>query len=199
MGQISGELSNTVKKYGLSAIKPRHTEIARRLVLGQTQSEIARDLNMTPARLSVICASPIFKIEYNRLKELRDAGTVDISRELQEIAPGALEVIERTMYKGKTENIQFRAAESIMDRAGYSKINKTELSGKLQHNFSNHSRQELIDIVKERIQRMSDEENKTKLDAEKAKDIEVEWDDVKEPENVPETERKNEIDYGKEI
>lgn len=201
-----GELSTTVRKYGLSNIRPRHREMARRVVLGQTQIEIAKALGISQPRMSVIVNSPLFKIEIKRLEELRDAGVADIRQDLQEMAPGALETLERTMYQGKTEKIKVQCAESILDRAGHGKINKVE--GLVQHNHSSMSHQELVDLVEQRVKRMSDASNQTQKAAEDAKDIEIEWVEAEieetpeielHPKVGPNSEQKEEIGFGQDL
>lgn len=201
-----GELSETVRKFGLSHIKPRHQEIARRIVLGQTQKEVCDALNISQPRMSVICASPLFKIEVKRLAELRDSGVIDIAQDLKEMSPGALETLERTMYRSGSERIQVHCAESILDRAGHSKINKVE--GNFQHNFNSMTHKELLELVEQRIERVEEAGNTTQKAADEAEAIEIEWDEVEteteaevalNPKINPNPEKKDDIKFGKEI
>jgi len=180
MGRIPSVESASVTRYGLSYIRPRHREIARRLVAGQTQAEICWAIGMTEARMSIIVNSPLFKIILKELEEDRDSNAVDIAKDLREMSPVALDVVERTMYKGKSERLRFKAAESILDRAGYGPVNKTTLDVKgaidVHHGMSE---EELKSMILERVRRMEQEkEEKQKLEDE-AKTITIAWEEVK--------------------
>lgn len=170
-------MSPSVEQYSLSYIRPRHKEIARRLVLGQTQTEICRDLNMSTSRMSIICNSPLFKILVSKLEEERNQDTVDVGKQLREIAPNALEIVERTMYNGATESLKLKAAESILDRAGFSTINKAQIE--VSHvPTENFTKEELIKLVAARFQKMSAEKEAKELEIIKAESIEVKFDEL---------------------
>jgi hypothetical protein len=92
---ISGQLSPSVQKYQLAYIRPYHREIARRLVLGQKQSEIARDMDINEGRLSIIVNSPSMTAEVARLESQRDAGVHDVTTQIEELSPVMLEVLQQ--------------------------------------------------------------------------------------------------------
>ncbi len=130
--------------------------------------------------MSIIVNSPLFKIILKELEEDRDSNAVDIAKDLREMSPVALDVIERTMYKSKSERLRFKAAESILDRAGYGPVNKTTLDVKgaidVHHGMSE---EELKSMILERVRRMEQEkEEKQKLEDE-AKTITITWEEVK--------------------
>jgi hypothetical protein len=176
MGQIASIMSESVSKYGLKFIRPYHREIARRLVLGESQSDICRDLGMSTSRMSIIVNSPLFKIELRKLEEARDNGVVDISHQLKEMAPGALEIIERTMFQSKGK-LRFMAAQDILDRAGVTK--KTEIGVHTNQTVThNLSIDELRKLVRQRIDKVNQEASKVEEDKSKADAIEVKFEDV---------------------
>lgn len=138
----------------LGYIRPRHSEIARRLILGQTQAQICRELGMNQGRMSLIVNSPLFVREVKRLERERDAVTVDVTRQIREAAPDALEVLQRTMYMGKTERIKYDAARDLLDRAGYSAVQKVAVAT-TKVDTSNMQDTELRDLLVNRLQRSS--------------------------------------------
>jgi predicted transcriptional regulator len=152
--QYLQKTSDSVQKYGLSHIRPMHREIARRLVLGQRQGDVAAELGISDSRMSIIVNSPLFKREIDRLEKLREEGVQDVQRTLVEVSPLALEVVERTMYGGKSERLRFDAAESILDRAGHSKINKVDIRGNINNRVSSMSDSEVKRLIAERISRI---------------------------------------------
>lgn len=153
MGRIPSPLSASVQKYGLSYIRPYHREIARRLVLGETQTDICKALGMNDGRMSIIVNSPLFKLEIARLERERDKGVGDVTTQLRHLAPIALEEIERTMYKAGGTRLGVDCARDILDRAGYSPVNKVAIAAKIDVQTENMQDVELVRLLKERISR----------------------------------------------
>ncbi len=178
MGRTPGVESGSVTKYGLSYIRPYHREIARRLVLGQMQVAICDDLGMSTSRMSIIINSPLFKIELMKMEELRNSGVADVTKTLQEVSPLALEVIEKTMFQGKSESIRFKAAQDILDRAGHGVTTRRDVnvSGMVSH--ANLSEVEMRKLVLERIKRMKDAETQKEKQQLDADAIEVKFEEV---------------------
>lgn len=172
------------KKYTLAHIKPLHKELARRLVLGQKPMEIWRDLNISPEHIRTLMKSPLFKIELAKLEEKRDKGVVDVTKTLHEISPLALEQIERLMYTATTETLKFKAAESILDRAGYGSISKGSLDirKKVDIKYSDLTEMELKKLLAERIMNAEKQHKIKKALEEEASAIEVEFEDEPEEE-----------------
>lgn len=173
MGRHAQEMSDSVVKYSLAEIKPHHREIARRLVLGQKASHICVSLNMSVSRMSIIINSPLFKLELRRLEEERDRDVMNVKKALDEIAPVAVEVVERTMYMAPDEELRFKAATDILDRAGFGKIVKSDINirGRIDH--STMTEDEIRVLVRERLNRIREsDQEKEKLEIE-ASSIEV--------------------------
>lgn len=171
-------MSKSVMKYGLGHIRPYHKEIARRLVLGKTQTEVGEELRISSSRMSIIVNSPLFKNELRKLEALRDKGVGDIGETLRELAPIALEQVERTMYFGSSDRLRMDAAESILDRAGVSRVTKTQVSGNVSHNHTSYTAEELRNLVIERVERMKrDKEIQDKM-IEDANATEIEYDEI---------------------
>jgi hypothetical protein len=65
---------------------PRHIEIMHRRILGQSQSDIAKDMGMSNMQLSIICNSPLFLLEYHRMVAKRSEKVFEIQDTLLEAA-----------------------------------------------------------------------------------------------------------------
>lgn len=118
MGLIPQILSRSVERYGLGYIRPRHNEIARRLVMGQNQVTIALAMGLDQGRLSIIINSPLFKVVVAKLSKLRDDNAVDIQEELKELVPIALDKVAKISMAGGSERLQLSASQDILDRGG---------------------------------------------------------------------------------
>lgn len=113
------------KHANLTNLWEHHKEIARRLLLGERQCDISKDLNITPAWLSVVTTSPAFKRYLDSLRARTEIGITDIRKE---ITAGAVEGIKvlRTLLKSDNERIQLSAATDLLDRDGYKAATKIE-------------------------------------------------------------------------
>ena len=188
MGRIPSTLSPSVERYGLGYIRPYHREIARRLVLGERSSQICADLGISESRMSIIVNSPLFKLEIKRLEEARDKGVADVRQQLEELSPLALEQVERTMYQAPSPTLRFKAAESILDRAGYGAISKSQIRVN-SHSTVEHSNMtdgEIRRLIMERVERMVREEKEREEAEKEAEAMEVDFEDVSRPsDNYP--------------
>jgi len=177
-GGVEGGLSKSVQSMQLKTIRPSHREIARRMALGQSQAEVARAMGMSQSRMSIICASPLFKRELARFMEARDASAVNVLKDIQELAPVALETIERTMYTTKSDNIRLKAATTLLDRGGFGPIQKgmLQVGGTVNVQTAHMSDSELRDLIRQRIERIrrADEERRKQEEALEAMDVEFE-------------------------
>ena len=63
-----GRIARKIPFQPLLQVGSRHREIMRRLISGQSQVTISRELNITQSRLSIICNSPLFKRELANLE-----------------------------------------------------------------------------------------------------------------------------------
>ena len=52
----------------LKKIRDRHREMMRRLIIVETQVQIAKDMGLSSVRVNIICNSPLFKREKARLE-----------------------------------------------------------------------------------------------------------------------------------
>ena len=100
----------------------KHHEIARRIVLGQKNTEIARDLNCTEVQISNVRNSPVVQDKIVIMRAARDAGTIDLAREIADLAPIALLRVREALETGKVLGKEVSAvgilkeANNIVDR-----------------------------------------------------------------------------------
>lgn len=102
-----------------------YQEIARRLVLGQKNVQIANDLNVTKEMVSYVRNSDIVKRQTKHLHEESNKRTVDIATRIKGLAPHAMNLLEDIIVLGQVGEEKLPAklrahhAEAILDRAGY--------------------------------------------------------------------------------
>jgi len=113
------------RQYEIERIQEVHREIVRRLVLGQKPRTIARDLGISPQTVSNVRNSSIVRKEIARLGMSRDKEVEDISKQIREIAPIAVAVLETALHNEEVPwPVRFRAATDVLDRAGYGAVKK---------------------------------------------------------------------------
>ena len=113
------------RKYEIQHMWEIHREVVRRLVLGQKPADIARDLKISKQTVSNIQNSTIARREIERLRRERDEETRSVHEHIKEIAPKAVEVLEELMTPSAPMSVRLRAAQDVLDRAGYSPIRKS--------------------------------------------------------------------------
>ena len=110
-------------------------------LIGMKQVDIANHLSISPVTVSYVLNSPIVERQMNQLKAVRDLEAIDISKEIKELAPKAIQVLEDLM-DNELPNIKLKAATDILDRAGYAAV-KTLRTENLHAHFSS---EEIADI-----------------------------------------------------
>ena len=106
----------------LSILRPFHLEAIRRLIEGQMVKDVARDIGITATHLSHLKNNdPLFKEALERGMLNKE---MDVLKRIQLTSFEALDVVRELMRTGRSENIRLQAAQTILDRAGYSKLEK---------------------------------------------------------------------------
>ena len=138
-----GRLPSNNRKYEIQSLQERHREILRRLALGQAPKEIASSLGITSQVVHYVKNSHIGKRELGLIQGARTADAIEVSNQIQELAPQALDTLEGLMNDEEESPGALRAkiATDILDRAGHSPIKK-------QINVSQQLSQEDIDNIK---------------------------------------------------
>ena len=106
----------------------RHKEIARRLVAGDRQKDIADDLQITYSRMSIICNSPAFKSQVDRLSVGADNNALGVADRITQLSDDAMATLEDVLQQGEEKNIPIKTrvsvAQDVLDRAGHSAVKK---------------------------------------------------------------------------
>ena len=90
--------------YQLKKLRAVHHQIIQRVVLGQKDKDIAKDLNLD-----------LSTVQYTKRSKLADVG-----QRIKDVAPRALKVITAVMESdAASDNARLSAAFDIMDRAGF--------------------------------------------------------------------------------
>ena len=134
------------RRYDIKVLWEKHHEIARQVVLGRTNVDIANSIGCTPQTVSNVRNSPLAKAKIDSLNESRDEETVSIAKRIEEFAPVALELLEEIVSGNIPEaSIALRAkvASSHLGRAGYGEVHKA-------HILSQHLSREDIERIKMR-------------------------------------------------
>lgn len=129
--------SGRVPKQPITHLWDRHKEIARRLVMGQRQKDIADDLGMTQSRISIVANSPVVQEKVEELAESRDESAKDVAGRLKALSENAVDILDEVLSKNTTPfnaNLQVKVAQDVLDRAGYPKSIRSE--GDINHKVS---------------------------------------------------------------
>ena len=115
-----GRLSTGQRKNQIQELWDYHREINRRLVSGQNQKDIARDMGITEAKVSYTKNSAVAQRDIGIMRGARDAISLDISVQIREVAPEALEVLTDIMNgDDNPKSLRAKVAIDLLDRAGY--------------------------------------------------------------------------------
>lgn len=128
-------LQEDQREYNVTRLRERHDEILRRILLGQENTKIAKELGITPQTVSNVRNSELARAKLTIMAQARDSDSVEVAKTIQEVAPKALKtlttLIERTnstLEEDKTAVPTVHAtnvARDILDRAGHGAVNKS--------------------------------------------------------------------------
>lgn len=107
----------------------RHKEIARRIALGQKNTEIALALGVTEQSISQVRNSPVVQEKTADLQAQMDGVAIDVGKRIRELAPLALKTLENILTDEEDTiplSLKFKTATDLLDRAGHSAIRKVQ-------------------------------------------------------------------------
>jgi len=123
-------------------MKPKHKEILRRLLLGQSQREIAQTLGMSEVGVSQIVNTSKFQQNLQLMEAALEETFVDklttkeiedpVRERLDSYKLEAIDTVYRLMREAESEQVRRTSAQDILDRAGYKPREVVETS----HSFS---------------------------------------------------------------
>lgn len=112
------------ENYSIQKMNARHREMVRRILLGQTNVQIANALDVTPQNVSNVKNSPIVKAKIEHMQNILDAETLDVSTRIQEMSKDAIEVYYELMHGAEKEETRRMIAKDVLDKAGFKAADK---------------------------------------------------------------------------
>ncbi len=92
-----------------------HHEIARRLLLGEKNTEIAKAMNCSVQQVGNVKNSPVVQDKLTIMRAARDAGTIEVAQDIQSMAPIALQRIREALETGEVCGKQLTAANILKE------------------------------------------------------------------------------------
>ncbi len=103
------------------AINARHHEVARMLVLGFKDTEIANILGVTTRMVQYTKKSPVIKEQMEYLSGAEDKKVVELSQQIKDYAPKCLMVLQNIIDDDSaSDHLRSRNALALMAIAGHS-------------------------------------------------------------------------------
>lgn len=132
----------------IALLSPKYREIARRLLIGEKQSEIARGLGMSEHAISVIVnKNPLFKKAMSELNARADEQVFDLLALMRTHAKEAAETILAAMRDESAPlNVRRLAAKDVLGYAGYSNANTPAVSVTNNLTFEQVLKEELDNV-----------------------------------------------------
>ena len=116
------ELANTAPvKWEPKQLNPRHREIMRRLLEGASYRIIAEEMGIHVQTVMLVATSKLFISELSKMESEADFNVI---KRAESLSHEALDTLKNIMRFGKSELARKSSADSILDRAGYSKVEK---------------------------------------------------------------------------
>jgi hypothetical protein len=100
--------------------------------MGMKSIDIATHMGLSPVTVSYTLNSPIVRRQLEQMQAVRDLGCIDIAKQIAELAPRAVAVLE-TMLDNELPNVALKAAESILDRAGFAAVQRIKQDISISH------------------------------------------------------------------
>lgn len=121
--------------FAVNEMTELHHEIARRILLGQKNVDIAEDLNCVPQTVSNVRNSPVVQSKLGEMVKKRDERAVNIIEEVNRRLPRALEILDEVLYDETGElplSMRVKEANTLLDR-------KEKIEGLGQRHFHAHA------------------------------------------------------------
>lgn len=121
--------SNEPRSYEIAELRDRHYRMIELSFLGYSEVNIAEILGVTKQNVSDVLNSQLAKDHIEVLRAQRDAETVDIAKQIKELAPEALRLMRLSLVRenqrlindpdATMDRLHFNAAQDILDRSGF--------------------------------------------------------------------------------
>ncbi len=118
------------KVHTLVEMSGKHHEIARRLVLGQKNVDIARDLGVSPMMVSNVRNAPVVKEQMSFLSAKKDQITMQISEQIAETLPKCVKFLTESIEDPEVNNsLKSRNAFGLLAAGGYGPSKSVNIKG----------------------------------------------------------------------
>ena len=115
------ETSTTPTKWEPQKLNARHREIMRRLLEGANYRVIAEEMGIHVQTVMLVSTSKLFTSELSKMEAEADFNVI---KRAEALSHEALDTLKNIMRFGKSELARKSSADSILDRAGYAKVEK---------------------------------------------------------------------------
>lgn len=119
----NGDNKSSVKgHYQMAQMYEKHHEIARMILLGMKNVDIAKELGCSAQLVSNVRNSPVVKEKLALMVAVRDSEAIDLSREIADLAPIALMRVKEAIETGKVFDKEvpvttlLKEANGVLDR-----------------------------------------------------------------------------------
>jgi len=126
-------LPQTHRPYQIEQLWDIHHEVIRLSLIGMKPVDIANHLNITPQMVGYTLRSPLAIRQLDCLKAERDLDAIDVAKEIKNLAPKAVQVLEE-LLDDSLPNIKLAAAKDVLDRAGHAAVKV--IKADVGHHFS---------------------------------------------------------------
>lgn len=113
--------NTTPQKWEPKYLNARHREIMRRLLEGANYKMIAEEMGIHVQTVMLVSTSKLFVSELAKMELEADFNVI---KRAEALSHEALDTLKNIMRFGKSEQVRAHSADSILDRAGYSKVEK---------------------------------------------------------------------------
>lgn len=96
----NGNKSGERKGWQVAEMWDKHHEIARLLILGHNNQEIAKMVNCSSQQVSNVKNSPVVKDKCAILRAVRDTESIDLRKEIAALAPLAVQRMKEALEEG---------------------------------------------------------------------------------------------------
>ena len=129
-------------RVNIRKITPRTREIMFRQIRGDTNIQIARDMRLTPVRVSMIVNSPLYIQEYNRFMAQVETKAIEKLSNIRRESDDVVAILDAGKTRAATALIEavenesgrtrLMAAKDILDRTGHTAVARVEMGTTLR-------------------------------------------------------------------
>lgn len=141
------------RKYQIENVWEVHHEVARRILLGEKNVDIAKDMNISPVMVSYTRNSHKVKALIAELESRRDGVSVDIAQDIQELCPLAIKRMGEMLAKGtEKDSDMIKIGFGVLDRGGHSPVKRSiNVNGALTKDMINNLKTRGLELQSEAI------------------------------------------------